>query len=710
MQLVEMEKSINLGLDGVPIQSELFPPIRAEDIRLVTSEKNVTVICRGFCLFTFASDDLFSRNYCIVQMHLAGGIKLQRLARIFGLSYVHCSRTLRKFKKVGVEGLREGIAKRFLNRRIIDDEVGELIKKEREKGRAFGEIAEIIRFRFKKRIREKSIRAWMSKGGGSGSMGVQLVMFDCDMEGEGAELKEESGWRRNTYAGSMILYGMLSFADFLRPFEQNIKEDDKARESSSSVRRVILTLFFLHALRFRSIEQGKHIVGRDFEDLVGGDFLRLQPLRDAVDRIVALPGFDKAIEGYYRNLILQTDRGDGFYYTDGHFSTYYGSRKVPKGYDPRRQMPHRGRNTIYLHNSLGEIVYLFESPTNTTLSNDIEKLIADMVALGMKLKRKTLGFDRGGFSAKCFRFLHRRKMYFVSYMKNRKKEKAIDPSLFISHKFEAEDGEEIEYKIFERERTLKSYGKIRTIVFLGTDEEQIWVMTSNPYLRATTIIYFLKRRWREENCFKYMTEHFGIDLLCTYKTERAPVKIIKRPNEARKAMTRLIQKKRAELIKLKGELGEKILVGSRDQTVDQFFMNQKELEFQMKNIELDIELLERKKNEMPTKKEINLADDHVIISQKRRLFINAMKAMNYNAEKWLQIFFKEYHYKVDETLSLIRSLWRQPGRIKREGHVVKVALEPLDQRSMQASLEKVLEKLKETNCLRLPDGKLLRII
>lgn len=178
-------------------------------------------------------------------------------------------------------------------------------------------------------------------------MGVQLAMFDCDTAREGAELKEEKGWRRNTYAGSMILHGMLSFADFLRPFEENIKEDDKARESNSSVRRVILTLFFLHALRFRSIEQGKHIVGRDFEDLVGGDFLRLQPLRDAVDRIVALPGFDKAIEAYYRNLILQTDRGDGFYYTDGHFSTYYGSRKVPKGYDPRRQMPHRGRNTIY---------------------------------------------------------------------------------------------------------------------------------------------------------------------------------------------------------------------------------------------------------------------------------------------------------------------------------------------------------------------------
>lgn len=709
MRVVEMEKTEKLGTKEQPIQLELFPHIRPEDIQLVVSEKNVTVICRGFCLFTFGREDRFSRNYCIVQMHLAGGVNLTRLSKIFGLSYVHCSRTLRKYKKQGVDGLREGIANRFLNRRLIDDEVGELIKKEREKGGTFGEIAEIIRFKFRKKIREKSIRAWLSRMAGSGAMGVQLELFDCERVKEGSDLNEEHGWRRNIYSGSMILHGMLSYGGFLRPFEEHIREGVEKRESSASVRRVILTLFFLHALRFRSIEQGKHIVGRDFEDLVGGDFLRLQPLRDAIDEIVSLPGLDRSIEAYYRDLIVQTDRGDGFYYTDGHFSTYYGRRRVPKGYDPRRQMPYRGRNTIYLHNSLGEIVYLFESPTNTSLSNDIERLISEVGLLGMKLRRKTLGFDRGGFSTKCFRFLHRWKMYFVSYLKNRKKEREIDPKLFVSQKFRTEDGEDVEYKIFERERILKSYGRIRIIVLLGNDGAQIPIMTSNPYLRAVTVVYFLKRRWREENCFKYMIEHFGIDLLCTYKTERAPVKIIKRPNAQRQEVSRLIQKKRAELLKLKGELGEKILMGSRDQTVEKFFESQKQLELQMKNIEVDIDFLERKKNEMPAKIQINLADDHVIIAQKRRLFINAIKAMNYNAEKWLQIFFKEQHKKVDETLSLIRRLWWQPGKIRQDGRVMEVVLDPLDQRSMQSSLEKVLEKLKQINCLRLPDGKLLRI-
>ena len=708
MHLVETKNS-SKKVESVAIQADLFPQISAADVWLMSSGKSITVICRGFCLFIFGRDDRFSRNYCIVQMHLAGGLSLKFLATLFGLSYAHCSRVLSKYKREGVEGLREETPLRYGNRRLIDDVVGELIVNEREKGRTFEEISQIIRFRFKKRIREKSIRAWLSRRAGTAGVAVQLEMFQEDRREEIGDLSELRGWRRNIYAGSMILHGMLEWSGLLRSFTEYIVEDEKTRESSRGVRRVVLTLFFLHALRCKSIEQSKHIVGRDFEDLVGGDFLRLQPLRNAVDEIVARPGFDRAIDAYYRTLIAQTDRGDGLYYTDGHFSTYYGKRPVPKGYDPRRQMPFRGRNTIYLHNSMGEVVYLFESPTNTTLSNDIEKLISDVALLGMKLRRKTLGFDRGGFSTKCFRFLHRRKIYFVSYLKNRKKEREIAPTLFVSHKFHTEDGEEEEFKIFERERTLKSYGRIRIIVLLGTNGEQIPIMTSNPYLKAVTVVYFLKRRWREENCFKYMIEHFGIDLLCTYKTEMAPAKVIIRSNAERKEVTRLIQKNKAELVKLNGELGEKIRTERRDQTVEEFFETQKQLELSIKNIEVDIDALERKKSTLPSKTQINLSDDHVIIAQKRRLFINAIKAMNYNAEKWFQILFKEHYEKVDETLSLIRSLWHQPGRIRSEGCVVDVVLDPLDMKPMQASFKKVLEKLKETNCLRFPDGRVLRI-
>jgi len=83
--------------------------------------------------------------------------------------------------------------------------------------------------------------------------------------------------------------------------------------------------------------------------------------------------------------------------------------------------------------------------------------------------------------------------------------------------------------------------------------------------------------------------------------------------------------------------------------------------------------------------------------------------MNYNCEKWLQLIFCQYHPKADETLSLIRHVLTQPGRIRQRGQTLEVELERLNRKVQAKTLDAVLKKLKEDNCLQLPDGRKLRI-
>ena len=83
--------------------------------------------------------------------------------------------------------------------------------------------------------------------------------------------------------------------------------------------------------------------------------------------------------------------------------------------------------------------------------------------------------------------------------------------------------------------------------------------------------------------------------------------------------------------------------------------------------------------------------------------------MNYNSEKELQSLFCQYHPKQDETLSLIRCVLKAPGRIRLRAGRLEVELERLDNRLQANSLHKVLEKLRENNYLRLPDGRKLKI-
>jgi hypothetical protein len=100
----------------------------------------------------------------------------------------------------------------------------------------------------------------------------------------------------------------------------------------------------------------------------------------------------------------------------------------------------------------------------------------------------------------------------------------------------------------------------------------------------------------------------------------------------------------------------------------------------------------------------------IVDYRKKGILINTVKAVNYNAEKWLQEIFKKYHTKEDETLSMIRNLCRQPGRIYQGEVALKVELQALDNGPMSESLDKVLKNLKENGWLKLPDGRNLEIV
>lgn len=691
-------------------QMELLPT-KIDDLEMFRSKEVTTIFCRGFCFFTYNTDDLFSRNVCLVQLHISGKISLKFLSIFFGIGYQQCSNILVRYKKDGLSGILDCKGNSKHNSTKITEEIGQEILRLRSQGNSYEEIRSFIRFKFKKTIANQTIRAWvhrLKKKEVNEELGEQLSFDDIVLPLK----EEEKAGELNSYAGSMILYSMIERSGFLRPFEENIEEELGRRKSSRGVRRVLLSLFFLHALRFKSVEQTKNLVSDDFREIVGGDFLRLQDLRYALDDIVQSLGFERSMDLFFKDLLVHTDLGDLIYFTDGHFSTYYGKRKVPKGWDPRRQMGYRGRNSIFLHNSLGENVYFFESPENTSLSCDIRRLMSDVELLGKNLKRRTLIFDRGGYSQDCFRFLNlEKKMYFVTYLKNKKKEELVDDELFEEREFVASDVI-VKYKLYEKPRRWTKYGKVRVIILQNDDGSQVPIITNNPFFSGERIIYYLKKRWREENAFKYMIEHFGIDLLTTYKIESAPDHEVLRLNPERQKIINEIKLKKNELLKTQSDLGKKISEKNLEDSkaVIDFLNEEKQIRNKIKNIEVDIILLEEKKKNFPTKIKSNLKDDHVIIAQKRRLLINAIKVMNYNAEKWLQIMFKKHHRKHDETLSLIRNLWRLPGRIIWKSREVRVELKPHGIRAMRECLDKVLKELNENNNLRLPDGSRLKII
>lgn len=678
------------------------------ELRIIVSQKQVGVCYGPHCLATYDRDDKFSRNFIMVQLHVSGGMKLVRLAEIFGLDDQHLSNLVQRYKQEGLNGLADRTHHGIGRKKLFTQQTTELIIRLRKEGKSYREISQIIRFRQKKKIAPDSMKTWMVQykkveGKTEGQMEQPLLIREEESKIEVVSSKPNDEW--NPYAGSMILYGMVERCKFLESFKENIKRE-RGIQSGWDVERILLTLFFLQALRFKNIEQSKHLIGADFKEIIGGDFLRLQWLRYGVDRVVNDSNFGKAAQAHFKNLKEEVLLEDKYFYTDGHFSTYHGKRRVPKGYDARLQRPARGRNNIYLHNTKGEVIYFFESPMNTTLSNDIPSLVADMKNLELELERRTLVFDRGGYASKTFQYLKKNKMYWISYLKNRKKEREIAPDKFTELK--TENGKT--YKVYEKEAKQTKHGKIRTIIFLGNKNKQIPILTTNPYIKSQDVISTLKNRWVEENGFKYMTEHFEIDGLTTYKVEPAPDKVIESAHPRRQEINKQIAQKKREIEGLRSEFSKKLSQENKEKTLKEFYEENKLEDFLIKNAQVELDQLLIQRENTPTKAKKNLKDEHVIIAQKRRLLINMVKTMNYNAEKWLQEILKKYHKKEDETLSLIRNFFKLPGKIKWGSEMVMVELKRPDSSQAAQSLSKLIENLKENNWLRLPDGRQLDIV
>lgn len=709
-------------------------PQDALEVRLLkVGETEYLGFYRGQLLASYDRKDKYTRNFVIVQLFITHKVSQEILSRLFNLTIPHISSLVGRYRRSGSAGLEDRSTRRLRNNYRLKGKVEEYIVELLTEAEppTYECVAKLVKKRYRKTLSAGTIGNWWrankkrleeQRAPQQGDLALATEASetpDKQSEQSPSEKTEETAseaadqgnhgqWQPNVVAGSFILYALLAKSQFLKPFIEGIK--GAWNKGKDRVDRVMLTLYFIHALRLKSIEQTKHIIAAHFGPLVLGPFHRQQSLRDAIDKITGHKHFDQTLTQHYRQLSEQTEIGDEIYYTDGHFSRYYGKYKVPKGYDPRRKQPARGRNTIYLHNSLGHNVLSFESPTNTSLNVDIETLIEKMKEVYGRVKSKTLFFDRGGFSAQCFKRIKQEDMYFATYLKHRKKASEVEIELLTEVEIEI-NGQRIKNRIYEKEKNTKHYGVVRTIIFIGRQAKQIPVITTNPNLSAAEIVARIQKRWVEENGFKYMREHFNMDLLTTYKTEEAPDKIMARPNPKRKAINQEISTKKQALKELREHYSNRIDEVKEKQTltIADFERREQKLRFEIKNLEMEIGLLALKKKYIPAKVKSNLKDESVITLQKRRLFINLVKCMNYNSEKWLQELFCQYHPKQDETLSLIRRVLTQPGRLRQRGRVLEVEIERLDSQVQANSLDKVIDKLRQYNYLTLPDGRRLEI-
>jgi len=474
------------------------------------------------------------------------------------------------------------------------------------------------------------------------------------------------------------------------------------RSERFGVRATTLCLFFMTILSKTTIETAKHLRRVEFGAMVGsGRAPCVKTLRRKLAELVtqgkAGPfGVDLARRWVDNGLVATA-----YLYVDGHVKAYSGKRRLGEVWNSQRRMPLPGIHSYFVGDGAGRPVLFLTEEISTNLAKAMPKVIAAIREV-IGDRRFTMIFDRGGYDGKLFSWLVSEKIDFITYQKGIPR-LAKDAFSRRECRFE---GRRVRFMIAEDEVKVGRSGPWRRVVVRVNDVHQTPILTSlGPEVSAARIACLMFARWRQENLFKYMGAHHGLDDIVSYAAGPAdPDAMV--PNPARKKLDRRIAEVRKALKVLTSELGEAVLdepkVGGRSTHGLKIAQGGKVKA--MRDLETQIEALVAERKTMP--KHVSIATSgsgREVMVREAKAIVDRIKIAAYNAEEWLLDRLVAHYSNPNDVRDLLRSFAELSGTIDTitaldaEGNAlptgVAVSLDPPDTPAHRQALRGLVEDL-----------------
>ncbi len=302
---------------------------------------------------------------------------------------------------------------------------------------------------------------------------------------------------------------------------------------------VLLLLGFMALTRIKTVESLRGKAPGELGKLMGLDRIpEVRCLRRKMDELSRNESAKRWAVELGRLWMEAEPESVGTLYVDGHVRVYHGHQtKLPRKFVSRQRLCLRGMSDYWVNDQTGRPFFLVDKVVDPgllkVLREDIvprllrevphqpgsEELDADP-----HLCRFILVFDREGYSPEFFRDMwadHR--IGCITYHKH--PSKAWPQSSFTEEWVTMPNGETVTMKLAER-GSLVGTGKkalwMREVRKLTESGHQTSLISTAYGLEYTRLVAGMFTRWCQENFFKYMMEHFAIDLLGEYGLETLP--------------------------------------------------------------------------------------------------------------------------------------------------------------------------------------------
>ena len=410
----------------------------------------------------------------------------------------------------------------------------------------------------------------------------------------------------------------------------------------------IVSLLALMALcRIQTVEQLQYQSPGELGKLLGLDRVpEVRCLRQKLTRLSQNNAPEQWAGRLSRDWLQTSEEWAGTLYVDGHVRLYHGHQTpLPRRYVARQRLCLRGTTGYWVNDALGQ-------PTPEQLATDPYR------------HRFIMVFDREGYSPKFFKQMWREhRIACLSYHKYPKGD--WPEPWFQPTDVTLPSGEQVSLKLAELSSWVGDRPSglfVREVRKLTESGHQTSLISTAYGHLALQDAAGLFSRWAQENFFRYMIQHYAIDLLSDYQTEEIPGTNRPVVNPPWRELERQSRSLKGRLTHRQARFAALTLHPQDDQRkLAQWQRRKAVLREEIEHLEQELQELHGKIKQTPKHiewQEMPEEQKFQRLAPSRKQLMDTVRLIAYRAETALVSVVREKLARGDDARSLLRDLFR----------------------------------------------------
>lgn len=482
---------------------------------------------------------------------------------------------------------------------------------------------------------------------------------------------------------------------------------------------IFLLLALMALARIRSLEQLRYEAPGEWGKLLGLD--RIPEVRTLRAKLKLLcQDLGRAFRwnaALAQEWITRQDAAELYFYCDGHGRVYHGEQTTLPRHDVARERLCLRATADYWINALDGQPFLYvnkevDPGLIATLQQEVIPWLEAHAAKTPEQQRRlvedarapwfTVVFHREGYSPDLFPSLWQKRIAILTYHKFPQDEWRGEE--FTPERVPLAGSETVTLNLAERGTQLSNRFWLSEIRKRSDRGHQTSILTTNFQAPTGTLAASLFARWSQENFFRYMREHYGLDRLMEYGTEPVPDAIQVVNPEWRKLDSQ-IRSQTGQRHRLAAQFGALALSEDpAESELQGFQQRQGDLREEIGHLDLEIEKLKQSRKNTPHHipvKSLPEEDRFTRLRTERKHFIDTIKMIAYRAESSLASLLREHLARPDDARALLRQIFDTEADLTPDlaSNTLTVSLHHLTQAAHDQGIEHLLAELNATQTI-----------